>query len=66
MKEFNYKFKHKITRVDEMENEPAYKRLGLDINQEIPEGGSRLSLDSDTNEDLQIRSNNSFLHDNVD
>jgi len=49
-----------------MENEPAYKRLGLDINQEIPEGGSRLSLDSDTNEDLQIRSNNSFLHDNVD
>ena len=66
LKEFNYKFKHKITRVDEMENEPAYKRLGLDINQEIPEGGSRLSLDSDTNEDLQIRSNNSFLHDNVD
>ena len=66
LKEFNYKFKHKITRVDEMENEPAYKRLGLDINQEIPEGSSRLSLDSDTNEDLQIRSNNSFLHDNVD
>ena len=66
LKEFNYKFKHKITRIDEMENEPAYKRLGLDINQEIPEGGSRLSLDSDTNEDLQIRSNNSFLHDNVD
>ena len=66
LKEFNYKFKHKITRVDEMENEPAYKRLGLDINQEIPEGGSRLSLDSDANEDLQIRSNNSFLHDNVD
>ena len=66
LKEFNYKFKHKITRVDEMENEPAYKRLGLEINQEIPEGGSRLSLDSDTNEDLQIRSNNSFLHDNVD
>ena len=66
LKEFNYKFKHKITRVDEMENEPAYKRLGLNINQEIPEGGSRLSLDSDTNEDLQIRSNNSFLHDNVD
>ena len=66
LKEFNYKFKHKITRVDEMEDEPAYKRLGLDINQEIPEGGSRLSLDSDTNEDLQIRSNNSFLHDNVD
>ena len=46
--------------------EACYKRLGLDINQEIPEGGSRLSLDSDTNEDLQIRTNNSFLHDNVD
>ena len=35
-------------------------------NEKIPEGGSRLSLDSDSNEDLQLRSNNSFLHDNVD
>ena len=42
------------------------KRMGLDINENIPEGGSRLSLDSDSNEDLQLRSNNSFLHDNVD
>ncbi len=66
LKEFNYKFKHKITRVDDMENEPAYKRMGLDINENIPEGSSRLSLDSDSNEDLQLRSNNSFLHDNVD
>ena len=66
LKEFNYKFKHKINRVDDMENEPAYKRMGLDINENIPEGGSRLSLDSDSNEDLQLRSNNSFLHDNVD
>ena len=66
LKEFNYRFKHKINRVDDMENEPAYKRMGLDINEKIPEGGSRLSLDSDSNEDLQLRSNNSFLHDNVD
>ena len=66
LKEFNYKFKHKITRVDDMENQPAYKRMGLDINENIPEGSSRLSLDSDSNEDLQLRSNNSFLHDNVD
>ncbi|MBK79152.1 MAG: cell division protein FtsZ [Flavobacteriaceae bacterium] len=66
LKEFNYKFKHKITRIDDMENEPAYKRMGLDINENIPEDSSRLSLDSDSNEDLQIRSNNSFLHDNVD
>ncbi len=66
LKEFNYKFKHKVTRVDDMENEPAYKRMGLDINENIPEGSSRLSLDSDSNEDLQLRSNNSFLHDNVD
>ena len=66
LKEFNYEFKHKITRVDDMENEPAYKRMGLDINENIPEGSSRLSLDSDSNDDLQLRSNNSFLHDNVD
>ena len=30
-----------------MKNEPAYKRMGLDINENIPEGSSRLSLDSD-------------------
>jgi cell division protein FtsZ len=50
-----------------MEKQPAYKRLGFDID-DTPEerGNSQISVDTDTNEDIQFRSNNSFLHDNVD
>jgi cell division protein FtsZ len=66
LKAFNYKFKHQLQRIEDMENEPAYKRQGLEIENTIPETPSRLSLDSDVNDDLQLRSNNSFLHDNVD
>ena len=49
-----------------MEKEPAYKRKGLDVNSDVQDSPSRLSVDKDNNDDLQIRSNNSFLHDNVD
>lgn len=68
LKEFNHKFKHQAHRVDEMEKEPAYKRVGMDLDDTgLPENqNSRLSLNNDSNEDLQLRSNNSFLHDNVD
>jgi cell division protein FtsZ len=63
---FNHKFLHQYQRVEEMEKEPAYKRKGLDLDSNLPESPSRLSLDNDGNDNLQIRSNNSFLHDNVD
>ena len=49
-----------------MEKEPAYKRKGLDVNSDVQDSPSRLSVNKDNNDDLQIRSNNSFLHDNVD
>jgi cell division protein FtsZ len=32
----------------------------------MPDLPSRTSLSNDENNDLQLRSNNSFLHDNVD
>ena len=63
---FNHKFTHQFHKIDEMEKEPAYKRKGLDVNSDVQNSPSRLSLDKDNNDDLQIRSNNSFLHDNVD
>jgi cell division protein FtsZ len=63
---FNHKFSHQYQKVEEMEKEPAYKRKGLDLDSNLPESPSRLSLDNDGNDNLQIRSNNSFLHDNVD
>jgi len=65
LKEFNYKFHN--ARIDEFEKEPAYKRSGIDISSNpVNNSNSRLSLGTDSNDDLQLRSNNSFLHDNVD
>ena len=67
MKEFNYKFHNNASKVDEFEKEPAYKRMGIDIsNNSIDNSRSRMSLGTDSNDDVQLRSNNSFLHDNVD
>ncbi|WP_417352954.1 cell division protein FtsZ [Flavobacterium alkalisoli] len=67
MKEFNYKFHNSSSRIDEIEKEPAYKRMGIDLNASKPDNSkSRFSLGTDSNDDLQLRSNNSFLHDNVD
>ncbi|UOK42712.1 MULTISPECIES: cell division protein FtsZ [Flavobacterium] len=67
MKEFNYKFNNSTTRVNELEKEPAYKRMGVDLNSAaIDNSKSRMSLGMDSNDDIQLRSNNSFLHDNVD
>jgi cell division protein FtsZ len=67
MKEFNYKFHNNAAKVDEFEKEPAYKRMGIDItNNPTDNSRSRTSLGTDSNDNVQLRSNNSFLHDNVD
>ena len=68
LKDFNYKFHNNASHIDQLERIPAYKRSGLDLNENINLHAqpSRLSLGKDSNNDLQLRSNNSFLHDNVD
>nr|WP_294922564.1 cell division protein FtsZ [uncultured Flavobacterium sp.] len=67
LKEFNYKFHNNVSKIDELEKEPAYKRLGIDLsNSQSNTTNSRISVGTDSNNDLQLRSNNSFLHDNVD
>ncbi len=67
LKEFNYKFHNNPSRMEELEKEPAYKRLGIDISGTPANNNkSRTSLGTDSNDDMQLRSNNSFLHDNVD
>jgi cell division protein FtsZ len=67
LKEFNYKFHNNVSKIDEYEKEPAYKRLGIEIlNTKSNNTNSRISVGTDSNNDLQLRSNNSFLHDNVD
>ena len=67
LKDFNYKFHNNPSRVEELEKEPAYKRLGVDLTENRNYNtNSRMSLGTDSNDDIQLRSNNSFLHDNVD
>jgi cell division protein FtsZ len=67
LKEFNYKFHSNVSKIDEMEKQPAYKRLGVDLSSSQNNSmNSRISVGRDSNDDLQLRSNNSFLHDNVD
>ncbi|MEC3907089.1 cell division protein FtsZ [Tamlana sp. 2201CG12-4] len=67
MKDFNYKFNS--SKIDDIEKVPAYKRQGVDLN-EVKHSSetdiSRTSVGLDENDDIQLRSNNSFLHDNVD
>ncbi|SHG62260.1 cell division protein FtsZ [Winogradskyella jejuensis] len=67
MKDFNYKFNN--AKIDEIEKEPAYKRQGVnleDTQHSSETNASRLSVGTDDNDDIQLRNNNSFLHDNVD
>ena len=67
MKDFNYKFN--TAKIDEIEKEPAYKRQGVnleDAQHSSETNSSRMSVGTDENDDIQLRSNNSFLHDNVD
>jgi len=67
MKGFNYKFTNEMNKnIDEIERQPAYKRLGVDLDESdtaISKSKTALSTDDD---DIQLKSNNSFLHDNVD
>jgi len=68
MKEFNYKFRNNAAQLDDIEKQPAYKRAGIDLDNSKPgeEKLSRTSLGSGDDNELNFRSNNSFLHDNVD
>ncbi len=67
LKEFNYKFNNSVSRIEEIEKQPAYKRAGIELNENnLSDTASRTSLGTDSNDDMQLRNNNSFLHDNVD
>lgn len=67
LKNFNYKFQNKGNNIDDIEKQPAYKRQGVDLDEApIEQKVSRMSLGEDSNDEIQLRSNNSFLHDNVD
>ena len=67
MKAFNYKFN--TSKIEEIEKEPAYKRQGVsldDVEHSSDSHASRTTIGLDDNDEVQLRSNNSYLHDNVD
>ena len=66
MKGFNYKFNDQLNKnIDEIERQPAYKRLGLDLSADASISKSKTAIKTDDS-DIDFKSNNSFLHDNVD
>ncbi len=65
LKEFNYKFV-KPRKVEDMEKEPAYKRAGIELDSNIENSITTSSLVEDDEGNLNLKSKNSFLHDNVD
>ena len=67
MKGFNYKFNEQLNKnIDEIERQPAYKRLGVDINKNSVSSNSKTAIKKDSEDEINLSSNNSFLHDNVD
>ena len=65
----SYRFGNK-QNVNELENEPAYKRKGVEVNAEQNfskiNDNSRFSVGDTGGDRPEIKKNNSFLHDNVD
>jgi cell division protein FtsZ len=68
MKEFNYKFRNTASKIDDIEKQPAYKRMGIELSDDASNESniSRTTLHTDDDDDIDLRKNNSFLHDNVD
>ncbi len=70
MKDFNYKFNnYQSQNVEELEKEPAYKRRGVDIDTKhysLDSLQTNTTISLDSNDEIKIRTNNSYLHDNVD
>ena len=65
LKEYNYNFS-KAKRISDMEKEPAFKRAGVSLEDVESVKTSRTSISEDSNGEINLRTNNSFLHDNVD
>ena len=68
LKEFNYSFNNSTNKIDELEKQPAYKRSGLNLEDDHinNENNSEIIIQTDEDENLNLKSNNSFLHDNAD
>ena len=57
-------------KIEEMENEPAYKRKQIQLDEDVKPSGenniSRFTLSDDEDNTPRLRDDNSYLHDNAD
>ena len=65
LKQYNYNFT-KANNIKSMENEPAFKRAGVSLDSIDQFKSSRTVISEDSNGEINLRTSNSFLHDNVD
>tara|TARA_B100000989_G_C19515530_1_gene461421 strand:- start:234 stop:1991 length:1758 start_codon:yes stop_codon:yes gene_type:complete len=65
LKKFNYKFTN-VKKFEDMSDEPAYKRAGVSLDNELKSSISSSIIEDDKNGKIDIKSRNTFLHDNVD
>ena len=68
LQKFNYRFRNN-SAIDSAEQEPAYKRQGIELNDKTHSADellSRMSLTTNEVGEVELKSRNSFLHDNVD
>ena len=67
LKQYNYVFKNKNSSIEDLEKIPAYKRMGIEINDLKPQNEdifSKTILNEDNK--LEFPDVNTYLHDNVD
>ena len=65
LKEYNYNF-NKAKNLRNMENEPAFKRAGINFDNVEKIKASSNSFVKDSNGEINLQIDKSFLHDNVD
>ena len=66
LKKYNYVFKDGNSSVEDLEKEPAYKRMGVQINSNINNQEVESKTILNENNEIEFPEPNSYLHDNVD
>ena len=66
LKKYNYVFNDGNSSVEDLEKEPAYKRMGVQINSNINNEKVESKTVLNENNEIEFPEPNSYLHDNVD
>ena len=66
LKKYNYVFKDGNSSVEDLEKEPAYKRMGIQIKNNINNHEVESKTMLNENNEIEFPEQNTYLHDNVD